>query len=262
MHALTIVRTYIRLGLLNFVQYRADFALGIVNAIISFATQLLGITIVFGQTDDLQGWNRADLIVLVGVHTVVGGVFGMVINPSITTFLASIREGTFDFLLTKPVDAQLLASVQSVAPQALTSVVAGIVIIIYGLQAGSGFPGVGSVAIFLLLLLAGLLMVYSFMIMLAALAFWLVRLDNILNIFNVMFGNAGTWPVTIFPGWLRVMLTFIIPIAFAVTVPTQALTGTLTVPTAALTFVVAIAFLVVSRAFWLFAIRHYTGASA
>lgn len=262
MHALTIARTYIRLGLLNFMQYRADFFLGVINAIIGFATQLLAITVVFSQTDSLRGWSREDLIVLVGVHAMVSGILEMVISPSINAFMTSIRQGTFDFLLTKPVDAQLLASVQSVAPQALTSFAAGMAIIVYGLRAGSGFPGIGSVVIFVLLLMAGLCMVYSFMMLLASLAFWFVRLDNIMNIFSVMFGNAGTWPITIFPGWLRASLTFIIPIAFAVTIPAQALTGTLITANVLLTIALATAFLAISRLFWKFAIRHYTGASA
>lgn len=262
MHAFTIVRTYVRLGLLNFMQYRADFFIGILNAVIRFTSQLLAISIVFNQIDSLRGWSRDDLVVLVGVHAVVSGVLGLVISPSINAFLTSIREGTFDFLLTKPVDAQLLASVQSVAPQSLTSLLAGMVIIGFGLQAGAGFPGVVGVLSFTALIIAGLGMVYSFMMVLASMAFWFVKLDNIMNIFDTMFGNAGTWPITLFPGWLRATLTFIIPIAFAVTIPAQALTGTLTVTNALLTIALAVVFLAISRSFWRFAIRHYTGASA
>lgn len=262
MHALAVVRTYIRLGLLNFMQYRADFFIGVLNAVIHFVSQLLAISIVFNQTDSLRGWSRPDLIVLVGVHALVSGVLGVVISPSINAFMTSIREGTFDFLLTKPVDAQLMASVQSVAPQSLTSLVAGAVIIGYGLRIGAGFPGVGHMLMFVCLLVAGVLMVYSFMMILASMAFWFVKLDNIMNIFNSMFGNAGTWPVTIFPTWLRMSLTFIVPIAFAVTIPAQALTGTLTAGNALMTFALGIAFLIVARQFWRFALRHYTGASA
>ncbi len=262
MHALTVLRTYIRLGFLNFMQYRADFFVGVANAVINFATQLLAISVVFSQTSDLRGWSREDLVVLVGVHALVSGVLGLVISPSINAFMTSIREGTFDFLLTKPADAQLLASVQSVAPQAITSLVAGVVLIVYGLVSGAGAPGIPAVLAFLLMLIAGVCMVYSFMMLLASMAFWFVKLDNIMNIFNTMFGTAGNWPITIFPGWMRVMLTFIIPIAFAVTVPAQALTGTLTVRSALLAIAVALAFLLVSRWFWRYAIRFYTGASA
>ena len=39
---------------------------------------------------------------------------------------------------------------------------------------------------------------------------------------------AGRWPVTIYPGWLRIGLTFLVPVAFAVTVPAEALASRLT----------------------------------
>ena len=77
------------------------------------------------------------------------------------------------------------------------------------------------------MLLAGLVIVYSFLLLLATCAFWFVKLENVLVIFQALFGNAGRWPVTIFPPWLRAFLTFVVPVAFAVTVPAQALTGQL-----------------------------------
>ena len=119
-----------------------------------------------------------------------------------------------------------------------------------------------SLLLFAMLLLAGIAMVYSFMMVLATFTFWFVKLDNILVIFNTMFGNAGSWPITIYPGWLRVSLTFIIPIAFAVTVPSEALLGRVTWQNVLLTFALATLFVLVARKFWTYAIRHYTGASA
>lgn len=42
---------------------------------------------------------------------------------------------------------------------------------------------------------------------------------------------AGCYPIGIYPGWLRGGLTFLAPLAFAVTVPAEALTGRLTLQT-------------------------------
>jgi len=75
-------------------------------------------------------------------------------------------------------------------------------------------------------LLAGGVIVYSFWMILATSAFWLVRVENILMIFQSMY-EAGRWPVSIYPGWLRFALTFLVPVALAVTVPAQALTSRL-----------------------------------
>lgn len=89
-----------------------------------------------------------------------------------------------------------------------------------------------------------------------------MRLDNILVIFNVMFENAGRWPITIYPGWFQVTLTFLIPVAFAITVPAESLTGRLDWRSAALALALAVLFAAGSRWFWRLSLAHYTGASA
>ena len=97
---------------------------------------------------------------------------------------------------------------------------------------------------------------------LATSAFWLVRVENILMIFQSMY-EAGRWPVSIYPGWLRFALTFIVPVAFAVTVPAQALAGRLDVagPRRARGCFAAALF-TAARLFWQAGLRRYQGASA
>lgn len=262
MHSLRVFRAFLSVGVLNIVQYRSDFGIAVVNAVISLITQVLGLSVIFTNTADLRGWTVDDLLVLIGVHFFISGFVGLVIRPSMEALMEGIRLGTFDFLLTKPADAQLLASSQVVAPQAATDIVVGIAVIAYGVTRIGVDLDLVSVVLFVITLIAGFAIVYSFLLMLSTMAFWFVKLDNILVIFQALFGNAGRWPVTIFPGWMRPVLTFVVPIAFAVTVPAQALTGQLSGTGVLLSVGVAALFLVASRAFWVFALRRYTGASA
>ena len=92
-------------------------------------------------------------------------------------------------------------------------------------------------------------------------AFWFVRVENILVIFQSMY-EAGRWPVGIYPPWLRISLTFLVPVAFAITVPAEALTGRLTLDTLAGALALAVFLMVVSRRVWVVGVRHYSGASA
>jgi ABC-2 type transport system permease protein len=262
MHAVTVVRTFFRLGLLNIMQYRADFFASLLVVLMWIGTQMLGLQVIFGQTEDLRGWTRDDLIVLVGIHMLAGGLLGLVIRPSMEALMEGIRLGTFDFVLTKPVDSQLFASVQKVAPQSTTSMIFGIGVMIFGMMRLDTGLTPGDVALFLLMLLAGTAIIYSFMLILSTMAFWFVKLDNVLVIFQTMFGNAGSWPITIYPGWLRTTLTFFVPVAFAVTIPAESLTGRLDTLTALGTLLLATLFFTSARMFWHYALRHYTGASA
>ena len=121
--------------------------------------------------------------------------------------------------------------------------------------------GVAEAAAFGLMVLAGGAIVYSFWLILATLSFWFVRVENILVIFQSVY-EAGRWPVSLYPAWLRFGLTFLVPVAFAVTVPAEALTGRLTWQTGLLAVGLAAALLVVSRVFWKIGLRNYSGASA
>ena len=66
----------------------------------------------------------------------------------------------------------------------------------------------------------------------------------------------------IYPGWLRFTLTVVVPVAFAVTVPAQAVTGRLDFQTLLVTVSLALGLLVASRLFWRFGLKSYSGASA
>ena len=262
MHALAVIRTYLRLGILNVMQYRADFFLQVLSIGIGLATALAGLGVIFNQTGEIGGWSQNDLIALIGIQMLVRGLINLVVQPSMQHLMEGIRLGTFDFTLTKPADSQLLASVAQVNVASLANVISGLIVLMIALARLGSAIGVGEALAFVVMLLAGVAIVYAFLLILSTFAFWFVKLDNILVIFNTMFENAGKWPITIFPGWLRGSLTFIVPVAFAVTVPAQALTSRLTIGTALGALALAAAFLLVSRWFWSFGLKHYTGASA
>ncbi len=250
-----------RVGALNAVQYRADFFVQLVQSLVGLGTALAGVAVVFGQTRQLGGWSQDELVALIGVFLVVGGLIGVVIRPSMERLMEGVRLGTLDFTLTKPADAQLLVSVRQVEIWRLVDVVLGAAVLGFAIIRLGERIGVERVVAFLVMLVAGIAIIYSFLLILSTLAFWLVRLENILVIFASMY-EAGRWPVGIYPPWLRITLTFLVPVAFAITIPVESLVGRLQWTTLVGTLILATGFLLASRWFWRLGLRHYTGASA
>jgi ABC-2 type transport system permease protein len=188
-------------------------------------------------------------------------VIGALIQPSMERLRTDIREGTFDFVLTKPEDAQVIASVREIRIWQAVDVIVGLVVLGFAVRELQTSLGPLDALAFAIALLLGGLMIYSFWLVVTTVAFWIVRIDEIAELFEGVY-QSGRWPVTIYPGWLQASLTFLIPIAFAVTVPAEALTSRLTPETLVLAAVSAIVVLTVSRAFFRFGLRHYSGASA
>jgi ABC-2 type transport system permease protein len=252
---------FLRLGALNEAQYRANFWIQVAQSLIGLGTALAGLGMIFGHTDTLGGWRPAELLALLGIYFLVRGAIDLVIQPSMQRLMEQVRLGTLDFTLTKPEDAQVLVSLQEVRPWKVIDVVLGLVILALALGQVGATIGPASALMFGLALLAGGAIIYSFWLMLTTCSFWFVRVDNILVIFQSMY-EAGRWPIGIYPGWLQVSLTFLVPVAFATTVPAEALVGRLAPPTLVWVVLLAVIMLAVSRWFWRVGIRHYSGASA
>lgn len=252
---------HLRLGLMNELQYRANLGVQLVQSVVGLGTALLGLGIVFSHTDSLGGWRPDELLAVVGVYFLVGGVSRMVVQPSLSRFMEEVRLGTLDFTLTKPVDAQALASMKQIEVWKLIDVAIGAAVLAVALLRLGAEVGVVEALAFAVALVAGLTIVYSFLVILATCAFWFVRLDNILVIFQSMY-EAGRWPISIYPPWLRAALTFLVPIGFAVTIPAQGLVGRLSPPALLGTLALAVALPLAARRFWLIGLRHYSGASA
>jgi len=261
MRVLRLFLVFVRIGVMGELAYRANFFVQLFTSLLELGTALAGLAVIFAHTTSLGGWRSDEVLALVGVYFLVGGMIHLLIQPSMQQLIESVHDGTLDFTLTKPEDAQLLVSIQRVEIWQLTDFVLGLGVLIAALVRMGEKVGVGQAAAFVVALLAGGAIVYSFWLILATFSFWFVRVENMLEIFQSMY-EAGRWPVSLYPGWLRFFLTFLVPVAFAITVPAQALAGRLNWRTLIGAIGLAAALFIISRLFWRAGIRRYSGASA
>jgi viologen exporter family transport system permease protein len=252
---------FFRIGALNELQYRANLAVQLFQSLIALFTGLAVLALVFDQTSNLAGWSESELLAVMGVHILMGGVIRTAIQPNMERLMTDVRQGTLDYVLTKPEDAQVMISVREFRIWQAVDIIVGGIVLAIGIGRLETSIGLGSALIFAGTLLLGAVMIYCFWLILTTAAFWVVRMDELHELFDGIY-QSGRWPVTIYPGWLRISLTFLVPIAFAVTVPAEALTSRLTPETLALAAAFALALLAITRWFWRTGLKHYAGASA
>ncbi len=80
-------------------------------------------------------------------------------------------------------------------------------------------------------------------------------------IFNCVF-QMGRYPVGLYPGWLRLVLTWVIPVGFVTTVPAQALAGEVAPGMLWGGVGVAMGFLAAFSALFRVSLRRYASASS
>jgi ABC-2 type transport system permease protein len=70
------------------------------------------------------------------------------------------------------------------------------------------------------------------------------------------------YPVGVYPGWLRLILTWVIPLGVITTLPAEALTGTISGPELAVAMGLAVGLVLGASVFFRLAVRRYSSASS
>lgn len=261
MNAFRVSWLYLKLGVLNELQYRVNFFVSLFQMAIALVTGLVVLALVYSHTEELNGWTQPELLCVLGIQIMMGGLIRTSIQPNMTRLIQEVQDGKLDFTLTKPEDSQVLVSVREVRIWQVVDILSGAIVLGVGLSRITTDVGVIDVIAFAVTLALGAVLIYCFWLILATIAFRVVNMWTAVELFDGIF-QTGRWPIGIYPPWLRFGVTFLVPIAFAVTVPAEALTSRLDWQTLGLAVVFSVALFAVTRWFWRVGLRSYTGASA
>jgi ABC-2 type transport system permease protein len=143
----------------------------------------------------------------------------------------------------------------------LIDVVLGIGLLVYGLFQKHFIPSLTDVGFFFISIFAALLIIYSLWMLLMTTAFWVIRMDDLSFLFNSFF-ETTRFPITMYKGWLRMALTYVLPAAFVTFTPASSLIGKWDGRATIAAVFVAIVFFMLARRFWKFALANYTSASS
>ena len=242
-------------------EYQLNVVIELLAAVLNLAGSVFILLLFFGVHRSLGGWSWQQALVVQGVYTLLDGVASTWLRPNLGAIVTHVREGTLDFVLLKPIDSQFWLSLRNLSPAGLSDLVLGLGLIAWAAaQAGARLSPV-SAALALLLIAAGVLILYALWFVLAATSIWFVKTWNATEVLRAAL-TAGRFPITAYPPGLRLLLTLVLPVAFLTTVPAEAILGRASGPWALAAFGVAALSFAISRNFWHFALRHYTSASS
>lgn len=261
MRALRILGALWRASLLTAMQYRSDFVLGLGMSLLWALWTLAPLFFVFEHTDTVAGWEWPQVLLVMAFFLGLRGLLDGVVDPNLRTLVERVRTGTLDFVLLKPADAQLLVSFSRVNPGSVGDVLGALAMVIWCLWRLGHVPSALEVAASLLCLAAGVLVLYSIWLMAAATSFWWVRVESLSYLLGALL-DAGRWPVAVYRGWVRFVLTFVLPITLMTSYPALALMGLLEPAAAAWSAVAAVGFMVIGRLVWRAALSRYSSASS
>jgi ABC-2 type transport system permease protein len=258
---LRLWRRFLITAIVREAEYRVSFLVAVVEGIVQVALVALTFELLYQFTGELAGWTRDQVLVLVGVYRVADGLIALQVAPNMRALPDYVRTGELDFHLLRPTSSQFLVSTRRfVLPEAVNVLIGLGVIVVAGARAGVSLDPL-ALASASLLLACGVVMLYALWFAIVTSAFWWVQV-GLLDLLVESLFEAARYPVSFFSGWARVLFTFVFPVAFATTFPTEALLGRLAWPVVGLGLAMAAAALLGTHLLWRQALRHYESASS
>jgi ABC-2 type transport system permease protein len=242
--------------------FKGNFLLWILVEFLWFGLQLTFISVLYLHTDNIGTWTKWQVVMLVGASHFIQQIFQAFFLVNCTNLSELVRTGKLDFLMLLPINTRFVVSFRQVDLGAFVNAASGAAIITYAAHRLHFMPTIPHILGFLGLCIAGVVIHYSLMFLLATISFWTVRAQGIVwgyyNLFNI-----ARLPDEAFQGLFRAFFTFAIPMLLVSNVPARVLTNKLeSFSSVLLLLAMAVACFAVSEIGWRASLRRYTSASS
>ena len=217
------------------------------------------LTLPYQYVDELAGWSRSEMIIVLGMYYMANGLAWMLFKQSLTLLEQRVRLGTLDTILVKPVSSMFMVSFFDIDVSRFADFLVGLFLVVIQVVGSGVSVGVENVLGASIAFVAGLGIVYSVYVMINSLSFWTTEayLDHVANpLFSVSKYPADIW------GQYSFILYWIVPMAFMSTVPAGILVGKMSLWWAVVGVVLAVGWVTAASLFWRFAIRNYSSVGS
>ena len=254
-----ILKNFWLTSLASEMEYRANFITSALYSVGQLAGTLFTINILYNKGYKFAGWSLDQTYLVISLFTLLDGITTSALSPNLSKIIVYVQRGTLDFILLKPMDSQFQLSTRNLTPWGFPNILFSLVLMEY---AGSrlGLPAY-SYALGILPILFALVILYSLWFAVGTTTIWFTKVWNATEVLRSLI-ESGKYPMGAYPGGVRFVLTFILPIAFMTTFPVEVMRGTKAPWFILVEAALAILLFYASRLFWKFALRSYTSASS
>lgn len=242
-------------------QYRHDTWLHIVTNALWIAVIITTIEIIFGQTKEIVGWSKPEVYLLSIVYIIMDEIYTLFFKKNMLNLSEIITLGELDLMLTKPAHALFLATTRIVLVRSLFRMCIHIGLLTWALWHWQFSFSPYYIPIAIILVLCGVIVEYSFLLLLNTLGFWFLRFDNINSLWDIL-SVMGRYPISVLPKFIKLIILTIVPIAFIGYIPTATLLGKWPIQSILYSLGFTAMIFILAIQFWNFAVRRYSSASS
>ena len=214
--------TCIKRSIITRLEYKRDTFISIFNFFLTNVASILSIWMIMESIPSLQGWTMAEMGFLYGFSMMPVAIDHIFTDDLWNVAYWKVRSGEMDRMFTKPVPVLFQVIAETFQLEGFGELIVGIVMLSV---CGSMINVVwtfGSVFVLIVATLFGALVITSFKIIFASLAFKFKRSGQLLQVAYNFIGYTR-YPIKIFPKVIRGLLTFVFPFALIISYPIEIL---------------------------------------
>lgn len=218
MRYLKLYFTYAKLSLMSKLVYKANVIIGIIAFLFTEATALFTLYILVSSVPTIDGYSIYHIGLLFGLTNMAVGIDHLLTDRLWTVAYWEVKTGKLDHMFLRPVPVLFQVIASEIQLEALGELIVAVALICLCGSQLSITGGVGAVLIVILGILCAAIIISSFKILAAALAFKFKRSGPLLQ-FIYNFSGYTKYPMKIYPKIIQAILTFIIPLGICLFFP-------------------------------------------
>lgn len=230
-----------------------------VGKLLRFFLFIVFLVLIEKSVKSIAGYSIWQMVLFYATFNLID-VIPQALFREVYRFRSYIVQGEFDFILTKPFSPlfRSLAGGSDVLDIPMIVLSLGLVIVSI---LNIGHITISDVALYMLLVLNGLIIATSFHIFTLCVGILTTSVDHAIMVYRDL-TQLGRFPVDIYLEPIRGILTFVIPIGIMMTFPTKALMNLLEPQLILIAFAFSTGFLFASLKFWQYSLTKYQSASS
>lgn len=214
-HSLSIYGRLLGVQLRSQLQYRASFLLDLLSTGMIVLFEFGSMALVLQRFDTLQGWRLPEIAFLYGLVEISFGLMDMLFSGfDPPDFGRRVRQGTFDQFLLRPINITAQVMGAALELRRLGKIAFGIGLFSYALTLNNIVWTVPKL-LYLPVVIASLIAFFGGLFIIGStITFWTVDSIEVLNMLTYGGSFTISYPMTIYPNWLRRFFTYIVPAIF------------------------------------------------
>lgn len=248
-------------NLYSLIAYRTDFAGRLFSSFMFSMWHVITVLLLTHNVPSVFGWSRNELLLLVATYNVFIGIFHAFVSRNISQLADDVYHGRLDFVLLRPIDAQVSVSIWIIDYMSLFRCIVGLGLTAYIIHLMGITITTLAVAGYVLTIIVGLSILYSIWISFVSLTFFFPRLSNIVVLLYNL-SNIARYPQEMYSRLPLFASITLLPFALIMTTPVKVLVQRFTVPLGIEMLGICISLGLASRFIWTRSLRSYSSASS